>query len=67
MPNDNLPYRVHKKLVSLLKIVTLHATFGEEPRDKTLLIEFIVIGTSSTYNAIISRPTLNYLRVLVST
>lgn len=29
-----------------LRMITLHATFGEEPQDKTLPIKFIMIGTS---------------------
>ncbi|RWW60845.1 hypothetical protein BHE74_00032130 [Ensete ventricosum] len=46
---------------------TLLVTVGKEPRLKTLMVSFIVVELPSAYNAIIGRPTLNKLRVVVST
>ncbi|RWW09360.1 hypothetical protein GW17_00027148 [Ensete ventricosum] len=54
-------------LVPLLGTNTLSVTVGEEPRSKTLIILFMVVRLSSTYNAIIDLPTLNKLRAVVST
>ncbi|RRT66475.1 hypothetical protein B296_00014700 [Ensete ventricosum] len=47
--------------------VVLLVTIGEELRSKILLVSFIVVALPSAYNAIIGRPTLNKLRVVVST
>ncbi|RRT40879.1 hypothetical protein B296_00045273 [Ensete ventricosum] len=53
--------------VSPLGTTMIPVTFGGEPRSKTLLVLFMVVKLSSAYNAIIERPTLNRLRVVVST
>ncbi|RRT39826.1 hypothetical protein B296_00024524 [Ensete ventricosum] len=53
--------------VSPLGVTTIPVTFGGEPKSKTLMVSFIVVKLLSTYNAIIGRPTLNRLRVVVST
>lgn len=50
-----------------LRTTSLHITFGEESCTKTLIARFIVVDVPSVYNMIISRPTLNQLRVMVST
>ncbi|RRT66793.1 hypothetical protein B296_00035200 [Ensete ventricosum] len=42
-PTTSSLTRLTSQSVSPLRTVTLHATFGEEPRDVILLIEFIVI------------------------
>ncbi|RRT70689.1 hypothetical protein B296_00001752 [Ensete ventricosum] len=53
--------------VSPLGAVTIPVTFGEEPKSKTLMVSFMVVGLPSTYNAIIRRPTLNRLKAVIST
>ena len=45
----------------------LPVTFGSEPHQRTLPINFIVARTSSAYNAILGHPTLNKFRAIVST
>ncbi|RRT43515.1 hypothetical protein B296_00019222 [Ensete ventricosum] len=54
-------------LISPLGTMTLPATIEEEPSSKALMVPFMVVGLSSAYNTIISRLTLNKLRVVVST
>lgn len=50
-----------------LRTVSLHITFGEEPYFKTLTTKFIVVDILSTYNVIFGRPTLNQLKIMLST
>ncbi|RWW10143.1 hypothetical protein GW17_00026316 [Ensete ventricosum] len=45
--------------VSPLGATTIPVTFREEPKSKTLMVSFMVVGLPSTYNTIIGRPTLN--------
>ncbi|RWV80394.1 hypothetical protein GW17_00058349 [Ensete ventricosum] len=51
--------------VSPLGATTIPVTFGGEPRSKTLMVLFMVVKLPSAYNAIIGRPTLNRLKVVV--
>ncbi|RWV82168.1 hypothetical protein GW17_00056357 [Ensete ventricosum] len=53
--------------ISSLDTTTFLVTIGEEPRSKTLVVSFMVVGLPSAYNVIISHPTLNKLRTVVST
>ncbi|RWW52210.1 hypothetical protein BHE74_00041380 [Ensete ventricosum] len=53
--------------IAPLGVITLPMTVREEPRTKTLMIPFIVVKLPSAYNVIIGHPTLNKLRVVVST
>ncbi|RWV78923.1 hypothetical protein GW17_00060019 [Ensete ventricosum] len=48
-------------------MTTLTVTISEEPQAKTLMVTFMVVNLTSTYNAIIDRSTLNKLRTVVST
>ena len=47
--------------------VSLLITTGFEPIQATVMIDFIIVNKPSTYHAIIERPALNALRVVVST
>ncbi|RRT63122.1 hypothetical protein B296_00000877 [Ensete ventricosum] len=47
-------------------VVTL-VIFGDEPRTKTLMVQFMVVDLPSAYSVIIGAPTLNKLRAFVST
>ncbi|RZS16052.1 hypothetical protein BHM03_00047994 [Ensete ventricosum] len=47
-------------------VATLPMTFDDEPRTKTLMVPFKVVELPSAYNVIIGRPTLNKLRVVIS-
>ncbi|RWV86458.1 hypothetical protein BHE74_00031569 [Ensete ventricosum] len=50
-----------------LGTTTLPITLGQEPRSKTLMVTFMVVGLPTAYNIILGRPTLNKLRAVVST
>ena len=47
--------------------VTLLVTFGDYPQQIIKDVTFLVVDCSSTYNAIIGRPTLNSWKVVTST
>lgn len=53
--------------ISPLGTVNLHVTFGDKLCSKIILTKFMMIGILSTYNMIIDQPTLNRLRLRVST
>ncbi|RRT40082.1 hypothetical protein B296_00037489 [Ensete ventricosum] len=42
-------------------------TLGQEPRSKTLMVTFMVVGLPTAYNIILGRSTLSKLRGVVST
>ena len=50
-----------------LGTVTLPVTIGDYPQQITRDITFLIIDCSSTYNAIIGRPTLNSWKAKTST
>ena len=47
--------------------VTLPAVVGSYPQQVTKLVNFLVVDCSSSYDAIIGRPTLNSWKVVTST
>lgn len=53
--------------ISSLGTTTMLVNIGEEPRYKTLMVTFMVVNLPSAYNVILGRPTLNKLRMVVST
>ncbi|RZS15672.1 hypothetical protein BHM03_00047528 [Ensete ventricosum] len=53
--------------ISPLNTTAIPVTIGEEPKFKTLMVTFMVVGLPSTYNAILGHPTINKLRVILST
>ncbi|XP_065003886.1 uncharacterized protein LOC135636193 [Musa acuminata AAA Group] len=53
--------------ISPLGTTTLPVTIGEEPRTRTIMTTFMVVNLPSAYNVILGRPTLNKLKVVVST
>ncbi|XP_064963280.1 uncharacterized protein LOC135611572 [Musa acuminata AAA Group] len=53
--------------ISPLGTTILPVTIGEEPRAKTIMTTFMVVDLPSAYNVILGRPTLNKLKVMVST
>ncbi|XP_064966418.1 uncharacterized protein LOC135675222 [Musa acuminata AAA Group] len=53
--------------ISPLGAITLPLTLGAPPRSKTVMTTFLVIDLPTAYNAILGRPTLNKVRVVVST
>ena len=48
-------------------IIQLPVTIGEEPRQATQMLNFLVIKASSTYNAIIGRTGLHAFKAIAST
>ena len=48
-------------------IVTLSVVVGAYPQQVTRDLNFLVVDCSSSYNAIIGRPTLNSLKAVTST
>ncbi|RWW26564.1 hypothetical protein GW17_00009044 [Ensete ventricosum] len=67
VPMTSTLIRFTRDSISLLGITTLLVTVREEPRSKTLIVLFMMVKLPSTYNAILDLPTLNKLRVIVST
>ncbi|RRT43445.1 hypothetical protein B296_00053631, partial [Ensete ventricosum] len=59
--------RFTRDSISPLGTTTLLVAIGEDQRSKTVMITFIVVGLPLTYNVILDHPTLNKLRVIVST
>ncbi|KAL2251819.1 UNVERIFIED_CONTAM: Retrovirus-related Pol polyprotein from transposon opus [Sesamum indicum] len=53
--------------VASLGTVDLPASLGEEPKRKTLMVKFLVVDMSFSYNIILGRPRLNSFRAVVST
>ncbi|XP_064967003.1 uncharacterized protein LOC135613930 [Musa acuminata AAA Group] len=53
--------------ISLLGTMALPVTIGEKPRVKTMIPTFMVVNLPSADNIILGRPTLNKLKVVVST
>ncbi|XP_064993953.1 uncharacterized protein LOC135630723 [Musa acuminata AAA Group] len=53
--------------ISPLGAFTLPLTLGVPPRSKTVMTTFLVVDLPIAYNAILGRPTLNKVRVVVST
>nr|XP_018677422.1 PREDICTED: uncharacterized protein LOC108952025 [Musa acuminata subsp. malaccensis] len=53
--------------ISPLGAVTLPLTLGTPSRSKTVMTTFLVVDLPTAYNAILGRPTLNKVRVVVST
>nr|XP_009413942.1 PREDICTED: uncharacterized protein LOC103995141 [Musa acuminata subsp. malaccensis] len=53
--------------ISPLGTTALPVTIEEEPRAKTIMTTFMVVNLPSAYNVIQGRPTLNKLKVVVST
>ncbi|XP_064979723.1 uncharacterized protein LOC135622021 [Musa acuminata AAA Group] len=53
--------------ISPLGAITLPLTLGTPPRSKTVMTTFLVVDLPTAYNAILGRPSLNKVRVAVST
>ena len=47
--------------------IQLPVTFGQQLAQVTQMVDFLLVNQPSAYNAIISRPSLNALRAVVST
>ena len=50
-----------------LGVVTLTVTMGDYPQQITKEVTFLVVDCSSSYNAILGRPTLNSWKAVTST
>ena len=53
--------------VQLVGTITLPVVVGLYPQQITKEVNFLVVDCSSSYNAIIDRPTLNSWKVVIST
>nr|XP_009409754.1 PREDICTED: uncharacterized protein LOC103991933 [Musa acuminata subsp. malaccensis] len=53
--------------ISPLGAITLPLTLGVPPRSKTMIATFLVVDLPTAYNAILGRPILNKIRVIIST
>lgn len=53
--------------ISPLETTTIHITVSEELKSKTLMVTFMMVSLSLACNVILSHPTLNKLRAVVST
>jgi hypothetical protein len=47
--------------------IDLPVTLGSYPRQKVIMVKFLIIDRVSAYNAIIGRTALNYLKAVTST
>jgi hypothetical protein len=47
--------------------IALRLTAGSAPKEKTVMVDFLVVDRPSAYNAIVGRPTLNKLMAATST
>ncbi|XP_064997195.1 uncharacterized protein LOC103995508 [Musa acuminata AAA Group] len=54
-------------LISPLGAITLPLTLGALPKATTVMSTFLVVDLPTAYNVILGRPTLNKIRVVVST
>ncbi|XP_022158432.1 uncharacterized protein LOC111024924 [Momordica charantia] len=48
-------------------IIELPVTFGSGPKSITKMVDFLVVNYTSSYNAILGRPTIHMLRAIPST
>ncbi|XP_064987293.1 uncharacterized protein LOC135626033 [Musa acuminata AAA Group] len=53
--------------ISPLGAINLPLTLGTPPKSKTVMTTLLVVDLPTAYNAILGRPTLNKVRVVVST
>lgn len=53
--------------ISSCEIINMYVTIEDEPYSKTILAKFMVMDIPLEYNAIIGSPTLNILKVAMST
>jgi hypothetical protein len=53
--------------VLLLGSIDLHATAGTYPRQKVIMVKFLIVDRMSAYNAIFGRTALNDLKPVTST
>ncbi|XP_059437719.1 uncharacterized protein LOC132170668 [Corylus avellana] len=53
--------------VQPIGLISLPVTAGIAPKQKTVMVDFLVIDRLGAYNAIISRPALNWLKAVTST
>ncbi|KAL0430799.1 UNVERIFIED_CONTAM: hypothetical protein Sradi_0705900 [Sesamum radiatum] len=47
--------------------INLPVSMGEEPKRRTMIVNFLVVDTPFAYNVILGRPRLNLFRAVVST
>ncbi|RWW46994.1 hypothetical protein BHE74_00047051 [Ensete ventricosum] len=53
--------------IAPLGMTVLPVTLGQEPRSKTMMVTFMVVGLQTAYNIILGWPTLNRLKAYIST
>lgn len=47
--------------------IDLLTTFGDGRQSRTILVRYVIVETSTSYNILIGRPSLNELSAIVST
>lgn len=52
--------------ITPLRKISLLMTLGEGTKTKSIIVSFLVVGTPSTYNALLGRPSLNVARAVIS-
>ena len=65
-PSPNLVYIFTGDSVVPLGVISLLMTLGEYPRQSCVIVDFLVIDQSSTFNAVLGRPSLRELRAIIS-
>ncbi|KAL2228687.1 UNVERIFIED_CONTAM: hypothetical protein Sindi_1848400 [Sesamum indicum] len=53
--------------VASLGMVELPVSMGDEPKRKTTMVKFLVVGTPFAYNVVLGKPGLNLFRAVIST
>ncbi|RWV81838.1 hypothetical protein GW17_00056708 [Ensete ventricosum] len=53
--------------IAPLEMIVLLVTLSQEPRSKTLVVTFMVVGLPTAYNIILGQSILNRLKAVIST
>ena len=68
LTSSNMPIYGFNGVESKIEgIIQLPTTMGQEPREATQMLNFLVIKASSTYNAILGRTGLHAFKAIAST
>lgn len=54
-------------IVPVMRAITMFVLVGKAPRISVTMVDFLVVKAPSSYKAILGCPTLNNLRVVMST
>jgi len=67
MSHDDHVFGFSVERVSTKGYIEIYITFGEWKSSKTIKIRYLVINANTSYNILLGRPSINRMRVMVST